>query len=110
MACCLFGLRYAPKIFTSLADALEWCAATEGIQHIFRYMDDYAIVGPPNSPACLIDLETFMRLCEELGVPPPPAAEKKEDLSTVIVFLGIVIDTVSPFPECIQGNRALELG
>lgn len=40
----LFGLRSAPKIFTAVADALEWCIHSEGAHHVFHYLDDYIIV------------------------------------------------------------------
>ena len=47
-----FGLRSAPKLFNALADALEWCVAQEGVDSVFHYLDDFAVVGPPNSEAC----------------------------------------------------------
>ena len=47
-----FGLRSAPKIFNAVADALEWCVAREGVQEIYHYLDDFAIIGPPNSDKC----------------------------------------------------------
>ena len=87
-----FGLRSAPKIFTALADALEWCVAKEGVEHIYHYLDDFIVVGPPDSEACLCYLETLKTVCRELGV--PLASEKQDGPTPVIVFLGIVIDTV----------------
>ena len=36
-----FGLRSAPKIFTALADVLEWCIAQKGVEHSFHYLDDF---------------------------------------------------------------------
>lgn len=39
-----FGLRSAPKIFTAVADALEWCLIQRGIKHIFHYLNDYIMV------------------------------------------------------------------
>ena len=33
-----FGLRSAPKIFTALADALEWILGMDWLMH---YLDDY---------------------------------------------------------------------
>ena len=29
-----FGLRSAPKIFSAVADALEWCVGQQGVEHI----------------------------------------------------------------------------
>ena len=46
-----FGLRSAPKIFTALADAVEWVARQEGV----RYQVRHPIPGrlPDNRPAGL---------------------------------------------------------
>jgi len=87
-----FGLRSAPKIFNAVADALEWCTASEGVEVIFHYLDDFAVLGAPESEQCSQDLGTLKRVCSELGVPLAP--EKQAGPSTVIEFLGIVIDTV----------------
>ncbi len=87
-----FGLRSAPKIFNALADALEWIIVKEGVDHIFHYLDDFAVVGPPNSKACQRYLDILTRTCRELGVPLAP--EKQEGPSTTLIFLGIEIDTV----------------
>ena len=87
-----FGLRSAPKIFNALADALEWVVAKEGVEHIYHYLDDYAMVGPPDSAACQRYLDTMTRVCSDLGIPLAP--EKQEGPSTIITFLGIEIDTV----------------
>ena len=45
-----FGLCSEPKIFNTTADALAWILEQSGSCHIFHYLDDFAIVGPPNSP------------------------------------------------------------
>ena len=84
-----FGLRSAPKIFNALADALEWCIAMEGVEGIFHYLDDFAIIGPPDSDICALHLNTLVRICKELGVPLAP--EKQEGPTSVIIFLGIII-------------------
>ena len=39
-----FGLRSAPKIFTSGADTLEWHLRLEGLQQVYHYLDDFLIV------------------------------------------------------------------
>ena len=44
-----FGLRSAPKIFTAVADALEWCTREQKVSQIYHYLDDFIIVGPPDS-------------------------------------------------------------
>lgn len=86
-----FGLRSAPKIFNAIADALEWCIANESVELIFHYLDDFAIIGPPESEVCLRHLMILKRVCSELGVPLAP--DKQDGPTTVIQFLGIIIDT-----------------
>ena len=86
-----FGLRSAPKLFNAVADAIEWCVAHEGVDQIFHYLDDFAVLGPPDSPTCANALSTLTKICTELGVPLAP--EKQDGPSSVITFLGIIIDT-----------------
>jgi len=45
----LFGLRSAPRIFTAIADVLEWRAKFEGIPRIMHYLEGYLIISPPCS-------------------------------------------------------------
>ena len=35
-----FGLRSAPKILNTIADVLEWCLATEGVEAVYHYHND----------------------------------------------------------------------
>ncbi len=86
-----FGLRSAPQIFSALADGLEWVIRSRGVQNITHYIDDFIIVGPPNSPACSANLEITLSVCRELGV--PIAQSKTEGPSTCLTILGIVVDT-----------------
>ena len=88
-----FGLRSAPKIFTAIADALEWCIAQQGEQNIFHYLDDFLVLGPPGSDECLQYLTILERVCAQLGVPLAP--DKKDGPTAVITFLGIIIDTLA---------------
>ena len=36
-----FGFRLAPKIFTAVADALQWILSNKGIKNLLHYLDDY---------------------------------------------------------------------
>ena len=40
-----FGLHSAPKIFNTLADAVEWIARHRGILEVDHYLDDFIIIG-----------------------------------------------------------------
>ena len=88
-----FGLRSAPKIFTALADAIEWIAKSQGVQHLWHYSDEFIICGEPDSVQCHLDLESLMAICKHLGV--PLALEKVEGPIVCLVFLGILIDTIA---------------
>ena len=86
-----FGLRSAPKIFNAVADALEWCIAAEGVEHIYHYLDDFAVLGPVDSEQCGESLGVLKAVCNDLGIPLAP--EKQAGPSSEIEFLGIIIDT-----------------
>ena len=86
-----FGLRSAPKIFNSVADAVEWCVS-KGVDYIFHYLDDFAVVGPPDSDTCRKYLHILMAICRELEIPLAP--EKQDGPTAVITLLRIIIDTI----------------
>ena len=56
-----FGLCSAPKIFTAVADGLEWILRQRGIRHIDHYLDDYVTFGPAGSPECAKAQGSFNR-------------------------------------------------
>ena len=85
-----FGLRSAPKIYTAVADALQWILMRVSIE-VIHYLDDFLLFGPPGSLCCERALSASMELCAKLGV--PLAAHKTEGPSTRITFLGIELDT-----------------
>ena len=63
-----FGLRSVPKIFTALADLLEWIIRKRGVDHVDHYLDDFIILGPANDSSCRRGLDVVLELCERLGV------------------------------------------
>ena len=89
--CLPFGLRSAPKLFNILADLLTWITTQRGVSFSMHYLDDFLLLGPSDSPTCQRNLDTFMQVCSELGI--PLATEKLEGPSTSLTFLGILIDT-----------------
>ena len=86
-----FGLRSAPFIFNCLAQTVEWEAKRRGTQAIHHYLDDFLVVGTAYTSECSAALHTLTIICQELGI--PVAEEKLEGLSTVLKFLGILLDT-----------------
>ena len=86
-----FGLRSAAKIFTAVADAIEWILQRKGVQHNDHYLNDFIIYGPPESDQCAKDLHITVQTCDRLGV--PLAREKLEGPTECLTFLGIEVDT-----------------
>ena len=87
-----FGLRSAPIIFTAIADGIEWMIRQRGVHNIFHYVDDFIIVGKPNTQECASALATTLETFSALGVPAEP--EKCEGPLTILPILGIEVDTV----------------
>lgn len=87
-----FGLRSAPKIFSAVADAIEWIARQAGLRCIGHYLDDFLLAGSPQSPECRQALGLLLDVFAQLGV--PVAQEKTEGPATTLTFLGFEIDTV----------------
>ena len=85
-----FGLCSAPKIFNTLADALEWLVKREGVESVLHYLDDFLLVGN-NRDSCLEALQALQRVFRRLDVPLAP--EKLEGPATTLIFLRIEMDT-----------------
>ena len=47
-----FRLRSAPKIFTAVADALQYILQEQGILDLLHYLDDSLLLGRPGKPDC----------------------------------------------------------
>ena len=88
-----FGLRSAPKIFSGVADMLAWALHWAGIQHQIHYLDDFLFMVAPGTDNGAHVLALARRVLQHLGV--PVAVHKTEGPSTVVSFLGILIDTIS---------------
>lgn len=86
-----FGLRSAPKIFSALADALQWIFIQQGVTWGAHYLDDFITLGPPGKLTCQSNLDRMLDLCRTLGVPVAP--EKCAGPTSVLVFLGFEIDS-----------------
>lgn len=87
-----YHLRSAPKIFNAIADALQWIARRHGVSYLWHYLDDFITCGLPDSDECGLNLQLLLDICRMLGI--PIAEEKLEGPTTLLVFLGILIDTI----------------
>ena len=88
-----FGLRSAPKIFSAVADALQWVFEQNGVTWVGHYLDDYITIGPHGSQECGDNLHRMLAVCQRLGV--PVAESKCAGPASTMVFLGFEIDTMS---------------
>ena len=86
-----FGLRSAPKIFSALADALEWILLQAGVTMVLHYLDDFLTMGQKGSDQCAHNLDIMKKVCVLLGF--PLKVEKIDGPTAVIIFLGILLDT-----------------
>lgn len=100
-----FGLRSAPKIFNALADGIQWILEQEGIE-VMHYLDDFLIIRAPDSPERDQDLERALERCARLGV--PIAAHRTEGFNSIMIFLGIELDTVA-MTLCLPGEKLTQL-
>ena len=87
------GLRSAPKVFTAVADALEWCLRAKSVVGVDHYLDDFVIVASPALNVCQTAMSLMQEECTAFGVALAP--EKSEGPATRLTFLGIQIDTVA---------------
>ena len=86
-----FGLRSAPKLFTTFADVVAWAIHCCGVRYILHYLDDFLIMGAPISSEATIAASKAMEFFSATGI--PVADHKTEGPATSLTFLGVLIDT-----------------
>lgn len=106
-----FGLRSAPKIFTAVADAVEWILRKEGVNFVIHYLDDFLVIGAPGSQECAAALTTLLRVFARLGL--PVAVEKLEGPCPCLPFLGFELDSEAmvirlPRPKLVELQHLIE--
>ena len=70
---------------------MEWVVRGHGVSELFHYLDDFLVVGAPNSMECAEHLITLLAIFNDLNI--PVATEKLDGPTTRLVFLGVEIDT-----------------
>ena len=98
-----FGLHSAPRIFTALADALQWILQRRGVTLAWHYMTTLLYVVLPHH---LSVTDLYRSSCEELGV--PLAKHKVASLASCMTVLGIEIDTKAG-QLCLPGDKQQRL-
>ena len=86
-----FGLRSAPKIFTAFADAVTWAVHRRGVRFVLHYLDDFLFLGAPGSSEATTAIHLANEVFTNAGI--PVATHKTEGPSTILAFLGILLDT-----------------
>ena len=69
---------------------MSWVSKKDTLDH---YLDDFILAGQHDTDDCQKLIETFTLVCNELGV--PIAENKSVGPTTVIIFLGLEIDTAN---------------
>ena len=91
----IWPFRLVSNLPHSFSPALQMCCAPylrlRGGDYLQNYLDDFLVMGPPNSPACQLQLDACLATCKHLGV--PIAAEKTEGPSSCITYLGFLLNT-----------------
>ena len=90
--CLPMGCSSSCAIFEAFSSSLEWLAVHKlGASGVLHILDDFLFIAETEAK-CRSDLNAFLRLCDDLGV--PIAHEKTEGPLNVIQFAGITLDTV----------------
>ena len=87
-----FGLRSVPKIFSAVADALEWIFMDEGVTFSLHFIDDFLSMGRASTGQCRRNLCIIRAVSKGNGT-----ALKEVKIvgpTTCLEFLGIELDTV----------------
>ena len=85
-----FGLRSTPKIFSAVADALQWILTQRGISNLLHHLDDFIFVAASVDQA-VSQKSMLISSFQHLGV--SLELSKLEGPSTCLTFLGIEVDT-----------------
>ena len=86
------GSSISCSLFEIFSTFLEWLVKkVSGKDSVDHYLDDFLFACLYKSNDCAFLMQTFSRICEDLGV--PLAANKTFGPTHVLVYLGLEIDT-----------------
>ena len=89
-----FGLSSACQLFERFSSSLQWILENKFcVPPCVHILDDFLFLGPPNSDSCAQSLSSFYAMSSDLGV--PIKEEKTVHPTTVIVFLGLELDSIA---------------
>ena len=101
-----FGGRSSPSIFTNFADLLCWILTTNYKLVAIHYADDYLLFTIPCLLRARENLEILLQVFEFLGI--PVALDKLVGPATVVIYLGIQINTME-FTISIPSDKMEEM-
>ena len=88
-----FGCSISCAIFETFARFLEWVIRINcPVGELEHYLDDFLFGGRSGTAHCQMMLSSFHAVSETFGV--PIASEKTEGPTTVLVFLGLELDSI----------------
>ena len=86
------GCSSSCAIFEAFSNALHWIAQYQlSVSGVVHFLDDFLFLAP-SKDKCLSDMQAFMDLCADIGVPLAPS--KTIAPTTALPFLGITLDSV----------------
>lgn len=90
-ACLVMGLSSSCQLFNRFSSALTWVMETKYNACVSHVLDDFCFLGRSSSNQCFSALNSFLDMCNDIGV--PIKHEKTTAPSTEIVIYGIEIDS-----------------
>ena len=88
------GLSLSCSLFEKFATFIHWLVQfVTDIHSIDHYLDDFIMAGADGTENCQTLVLNFSNLCEEIGI--PIAENKSVGPTTVLVFLGLEIDSLA---------------
>lgn len=88
------GLSLSCSLFEKFSTFLHWLVSYKtNLNSLDHYLDDFIFAGRRLSNHCELLVDTFSSICSEIGV--PIAEEKSVGPTTILVFLGLELDSVT---------------
>ena len=92
--CLPFGASISCAHFQKVSDAIAYLVEWRTSKKVLNYLDDYVFLAFLKR-LCNMQIQVFLKICAEIRMPVAP--EKTVLVTTVITFLGFLIDTVNQF-------------
>lgn len=90
--CLAMGLRSSCSVFETLSCALQWIMQTQfNACYVSHILDDFIFINPIEQ-VCQRDLDNFIKLCSDIGIPIKHA--KTVSPNTQVEAHGILLDSV----------------